>query len=88
MSIKDIMEMIWDLINSSATSILVLILTVISICEVLDNTGIEVALFSYSKKKREKERRQIEYTVDKYIRANKNLFVSKKWKHIITNQTR
>lgn len=76
MSIKDIMEMIWDLINSSATSILVLILTVISICEVLDNTGIEVALFSYSKKKREKERRQIEYTVDKYIRANKNLFVS------------
>lgn len=70
------MAIIWDMLNTSATSILVLILTILSICEVLDNTGIEVHLFSYSKKKREKERRQIEDTVDNYIRANKKLFVS------------
>lgn len=67
---------IWAVINSSATNVLIFILTVLSIFELLDMYGINVKVFSYSKRKREKERRQIEKVVDEYIDNNKNLFKS------------
>lgn len=72
----NILNGIWTMINSSATNVLIFILTVLSIFELLDMYGINVKLFSYSKRKREKERRQIEKVVDEYVDNNKNLFKS------------
>ena len=67
---------LWTGINSSATNILILLLTTLSILELLDMYGINVKWFSYSKRKREKERKEILNVINEYINNNKYFFMS------------
>ena len=72
----NLVNSVWNGINSSATNIFILLLTVLSIFELLDMYGINVKWFSYSKRKREKERKQILNVINEYINSNKLFFRS------------
>lgn len=69
-----VLSQFWGLINSSLTSILIIILSVLAILDVIDMYGVDVKLFSYSKNKRTKEVKRTIRIIDQYINENKNLF--------------
>lgn len=63
-------------INMLATNILVLILTVLSAFDLLDMYGVNVKIFSYSKRKRAREKQNVGIAVEEYINNNKKVLKS------------
>ena len=53
------MSAVWDFIHGNVTNVLILILSLLSIFDLLDMYGIEVKLFNYSKSRRRKEREYV-----------------------------
>ena len=68
------MDQFWGFINDSLTNILIVILSVLSIFEVLDMYGVDIKFLSYSKRKKQKEKEKIEAIIHQYMDAEKNLF--------------
>ena len=61
------MSAVWDFIHGNVTNVLILILSLLSIFDLLDMYGIEVKLFNYSKSRRRKEREDVISTIEEYL---------------------
>ena len=79
------MSAVWNFIHENVTHVLILILSFLSIFDLLDMYGIEVKLFNYSKSRRRKEREAVISTIEEYldreqvlIRSNTSIMLLRK----------
>ena len=76
------MSAVWDFIHGNVTNVLILILSLLSIFDLLDMYGIEVKLFNYSKSRRRKEREDVISTIEEYLDCEQMLIRSNTQQYI------